>query len=686
MNSELGCKLMVRRTVSPFRIIPQAVFFAGLVILSMSSFSGCQNEADNRQTTTPPPSTSTENGATHSNSPNKDTADKSPAPDANSSTVENRTADQILRDMETAYRNATSYSDKAQIEIRFERDGVEVGNEIPCSVAFTRPNKLRMDCYGANVVCDGKDFWATAQSTPNIVAKTDAPQMLDLNDIVGRDPRLEQELNGLAGLPVQPYFLLKDNALAEFMAEGMVPKLLQPARIGEQLCNRVEFSTPAGPLVFWIDQRQNLLRRMEMPATHLTQILEAQGPVKNATLRVEFHHAQLNQPVSEAAFTFEVPENTSIVTSLAETPPTPIAPRTEPAKLKLTKRWTAEGLKNPGNILVVEGEPAPRVFVIDGIHTVVELDHEGKTVARHELDIPEENAISTLRTAVDKSGKRYFVAMAAGQPQLFLFDENWNKLLSFPRPEDQATSNVGDVQIVDLDADGTPELYVGYWGDLGLQKVSLDAGQVQREPLNFVLRLATTEPDAEGRRRLLGTNSMGTIAAMSSDFKREKDIAIPNQPLHTIAAADLEGRGQNHYVGLVGSPTYDNTLLGVDLDGRELWSYVLPKGVHGRPIEMIAFGDVADSGTAEWIIAGPDGSIHILDSEGNLIDKFNHGAALAGVNATKVGDDRVFLISSVFEKPTDAGVGTLEAWTIGSTEPTAPLQQAESESPDQPTP
>src|SRR5690606_28159919 len=100
------------------------------------------------------------------------------------------------------------------------------------------------------------------------------------------------------------------NALAEFMAEGMVPKLLQPAPIGEQLCNRVEFSTPAGPLVFWIDQRQNLLRRMEMPATHLTQILEAQGPVKNATLRVEFHHAQLNQPVSEAAFTFEVPENT----------------------------------------------------------------------------------------------------------------------------------------------------------------------------------------------------------------------------------------------------------------------------------------------------------------------------------------------------------------------------------------
>jgi hypothetical protein len=213
-----------------------------------------------------------------------------------------------------------------------------------------------------------------------------------------------------------------------------------------------------------------------------------------------------------------------------------------------------------------------------------------------------------------------------------------------------------------------PELYVGYWGDLGLQKISLDGSQVQREPLNIVLRLAATEPDADGRRRLLCTHSLGTIATMSADFKREKDVTIPNQPLHTIVGADLEKRGQNEYIGLVGSPTFDNVALGVDLDGHELWSYTLPKGVHGRPIEMIASGDVSGDESAEWIIAGADGSIHLLAADGKPVDKFNHGAALAGLNTVKFGNDRVLLISSVHEKPMDGGLGVLEAWTVESAE------------------
>ncbi len=90
--------------------------------------------------------------------------------------------------------------------------------------------------------------------------------------------------------------------------------------------------------------------------------------------------------------------------------------------------------------------------------------------------------------------------------------------------------------------------------------------------------------------------------------------------------------------------------------------------MHARPIEVITTGDIAGDGTKEWLIAGPDGSVHILSSDGKLVDKFNTGSTLAGLAADKFGDQRVLLISKVLDKPQDDAKGVLEAWQI---EPTA---------------
>ncbi|HEY2827253.1 MAG TPA: hypothetical protein VGJ04_06600, partial [Pirellulales bacterium] len=69
----------------------------------------------------------------------------------------------------------------------------------------------------------------------------------------------------------------------------------------------------------------------------------------------------------------------------------------------------------------------------------------------------------------------------------------------------------------------------------------------------------------------------------------------------------------------------------------------------------------------QWLIAGPDGSIHILGADGKPVDKFNTGSTLAGVAANKIGDQRVLLISKVFDKPQGDAKGTLEAWQVEPT-------------------
>ena len=270
-----------------------------------------------------------------------------------------------------------------------------------------------------------------------------------------------------------------------------------------------------------------------------------------------------------------------------------------------------------------------------------------------------------MRTAVDKSGKRYYVGSANRQPQCHVFDENWKRVLSFPKPEDAANDGIGDVQIADLDGSGKPQLCVSYWGDVGVQGVSLDGNRLWRDQsMQFVLRTAPTQADAQGHRQLLCTHSRGTIVPLSFEGKPDKEITIPDRHIYYLVADDLNGKGADSYCALAGTIINDNTAIGVTLDGKELWNYPLPAGVHGRPIEVVTTGDLTGNGTRQWLIAGADGSIHILAADGKLLDKFNTGNELAGLAAAKLGDQHVLLVSKVLDKPDGETKGTLEAWSV----------------------
>ena len=113
-------------------------------------------------------------------------------------------------------------------------------------------------------------------------------------------------------------------------------------------------------------------------------MLEQNGPVANLSLTIDFSNARIDQPVDDTAFKFEIPEGAkcyqdSLVT---EVPPATIAPHSDPAALKLTKLWTAGDLKDPGNVLVIDGaDGQPHIYVFDGWRSVAELDGNGQVLA-----------------------------------------------------------------------------------------------------------------------------------------------------------------------------------------------------------------------------------------------------------------------------------------------------------------
>jgi thiol-disulfide isomerase/thioredoxin len=322
-----------------------------------------------------------------------------------------------------------------------------------------------------------------------------------------------------------------------------------------------------------------------------------------------------------------------------------IAPRSEPKHLKLAHRWSTKEVKQPGNIVVVPGEQ-PRIVVVAGLTAVAELDLDGKLVATHTLDLPkepEEGIVAFVRTAVDRSGARWYVGAAGDRQQLHLFDDGWKRRLSYP--EAASAGGIADVQLADLDGDGDPEMNVGYYNVVGVQNVAPDGHRRwANRSLSNVMSLAVTGPDADGHRALWCAHEQGTIVPIDFQGHEKPPITVGQRFVRLLKSADLDGDGKNEYLALATTGTGQDTAVGLDVAGREQWSLTLPRGLQPVPsVEPVTSGALAHKSADQWIIVGSDGSIYVVAADGAVVDHWQHGAAISGL---AVAEGRRLLIAT----------------------------------------
>lgn len=295
------------------------LFIISLLIaasIGLAGSAGCKPRMDDQ-----PPASS---GGAGEGTAESENADNAAAADL--------TANEILAKLLKTYRAAKTYSDNGLVTLRFQQDGQQFGEQSPCSVQFVRPNKLALHAFQAKVVCDGQKLQATIDdpTTGNVdgqVLDRPAPQQLKLTDLAS-DALLYDILSSkLRRQPVQLELLLESSGLASAFDQNIACRRLDDASFDGHECYRVEVPSPGGPFVFWVDQQQGLLRRLEYPAAALLPEVARDPTVSELSLSADLHDAQIGEPIDDSAFELQAPPSPKFVRSFV------VPPRPLPSKL-----------------------------------------------------------------------------------------------------------------------------------------------------------------------------------------------------------------------------------------------------------------------------------------------------------------------------------------------------------------
>jgi len=315
-----------------------------------------------------------------------------------------------------------------------------------------------------------------------------------------------------------------------------------------------------------------------------------------------------------------------------------VSPRRLPKSLQVEKLWqsSAEQLKRPGDVLAISGatDGPSSILVLDKGAEIVALDATGKILGRHRLPEHREQNNGFLRSTVDGEGRRWVLVSGVGWQQVFLFNQSWESTLSFP---DEAHSGIGDVLLADVAGSGTPIMYVGYWGGLGVQGGTLDGRRLwSNRRLDHVLQVAQG-PSNAGKGQVWCTSTRGTVMQLAADGKPVKELYVAGHSLMAVSVAEAEDKSTARFCGLAIADFGQYSVVGFDQDGSVQWEYELPRGEYSRQVPRIQPVYLAADKPA-WLVAAADGSIHWLSNAGERIDQFNYGETLTGLAMSYASD------------------------------------------------
>ena len=328
-----------------------------------------------------------------------------------------------------------------------------------------------------------------------------------------------------------------------------------------------------------------------------------------------------------------------------------IAPRRQPVRFKVARAWRAADVALPGNLVCLDaahgGGDEPRIVVLDGWRTVVELGPDGSERARHELVIPAGEAVRFLRTAVDGAGRRWWLGGARGGRHVFVFDAAWKLHATYPPPEAGTHDGISTAHLLDTDGDDTPEIVVGYFGTVGVQAASLAGKRIWKERSTGTILDLAVGPPGDAAHGLLAVDAAGRLVPLALSGEAGRPLPEAAWRLRSLTSGPVAPDGAWAAVGMAGSGVGHNVAVGVAADGRIDWELPLADGVHREgPVEPIAWADLLGTPRRQWLIAAPDGAVTVAWADGRVVDTYRHGGAVVGLGGYRHAGDGFIVIAT----------------------------------------
>ena len=604
----------------------------------------------------------------------------------------------LLERMVLAYQSATSYSDRATLQI--------IGRMSPpqsepaswdCVVVLQKSNKLRLEICEGIFVADGEDCFAQIRLLPDQVLHFPAPESWTLETLF-HDVHMSDAME-LAGLPQsvlcfppQLVLLFANNPLNTFCPRGAKVEWLEQQPLGAVQCDVIRISHSDGNRILWISRENSILLRLDYQPVGLPvpegfesieairiemtdaqfggdfapetfQMLQPQDAVRVAQFQSDIqglpspeeHHRRLKL-MSERDCYRQIDHHVETPAPSENIPP----PKGAPETFSLVKEWS-QPLLGVSTMALLPGAAPQLIVPYEGNRAAV-LDLQGKILNNYSPKGLEESIIMNIRCNVLSDKRRIGILTLDGK--FHLFDESFQPI---------AAQDVGtDKNKAETIRDFTFVPFAGYGNHEEALLLAIQQGSEEdNAPVNCVIRAVDLQGIKIWERLFKGMGMPHQISPATMDNQPCALVSCTAAQNHFLAAAlDEESESlvevppgrhviwfhvldSTIYTLRENTDTGDIHFVGLNEQGKGKWSRLLPPGEY--EVEPVYLPK-----EKKWFIPSPGTEIAVIDQIGNMIDTFSLGIVPTGMISVEVGETTLLIV---------ADGETVSAWKLGPAQP-----------------